>query len=153
MKEVQGFGDYIAPAVIGVEAVNFYRESFHNEGFTDKTLEKWEALKNPPKRKGKANSKSFVSRTGRKVEYDSNHRKILVDTGNLSRSLKRDVEKGRVTVQAEAFSKKGFNYAPVHNWGDEKINVPQRQFVGPSQTLDKRIREELQKEVNRILRK
>jgi phage gpG-like protein len=139
MNEIRDFSDNIAPAIVGNAAVEFYKKSFINEGFTDRTLEKWKPLKRPkrPKR-----------HKGQDVPT-----KILVEDKHLSRSLKRDIEKGKATVHAEALSGKGFNYAPVHNWGDDKINVPQRMFVGPSDTLEEQIKEKLEKEVGKILRK
>jgi phage gpG-like protein len=129
--ELQDFADNIAPEIIGRMAADFYKESFQNEGFTDKTLQPWQRVKRP-------NRKTVTP-------------KILVKTGNLKRSIDYKTEKGKVTIHAEAFSAKGFNYAPVHNFGTERI--PQRMFVGESETLNEQIIERLKHKVNGILRK
>ena len=76
---------------------------------------------------------------------------MLVKSGNLSRSIKATEETGKVTVHAEAFSKNGFNYAPVHNFGTDKI--PQRMFVGESETLNKKIIERIKRKAAEIIRK
>lgn len=46
MKEVQEFvaSDDVKD-ILGVEAVNHFKESFTNEGFTDSSLEKWQDVK------------------------------------------------------------------------------------------------------------
>jgi phage gpG-like protein len=76
---------------------------------------------------------------------------VLVKTGNLKRSIKYKTEKGKVTVHAEAFSDKGFNYAPVHNFGEG--GMPQRMFVGESETLNEQIIERLKQKVKGVLKK
>ncbi len=43
-KKLKAAQDYLrkdVKKVIGVEAVNFYKKSFRDEGFTDKNLTKW----------------------------------------------------------------------------------------------------------------
>jgi len=41
--------------------------------------------------------------------------KILQDTGNLKKSVEASNTKTSATVSSEAFSKKGYNYAPIQN--------------------------------------
>ena len=130
MEQLRDFAENVAPEIAGRAAADFYKESFQNEGFTDKSLSKWKSVKRP-------NRKTVAS-------------KILVKTGNLKRSIDYNVEKGKVIVHAEAFSSKGFNYAPVHNFGEG--NVPQRQFVGKSEKLEEIITEKLNKKLRIILR-
>ena len=118
---------------IGEEAVEFYSKAFQSnvKGFTDKSLERWAPLKRPNHARGESN--------------------ILVRSGNLSRSIEADVQEKKVIIRAEAFSGKGFNYAPVHNAGTDRI--PQRRFVAHSQALNKLITERLQKKVSDIINK
>ncbi len=128
------FAQYEAPEVIGQMAQEFYKKSFENEGFTDASFEEWKEVKRrqSPKRPDRADAQ----------------RKILTGTGNLRRSVDYDAYAGEVRVHAEAFSAKGFNYAPVHNWGTTRI--PQRQFLGESHTLNKAILKRLKEKVNEI---
>jgi phage gpG-like protein len=130
MREIEDFAKHKAPEVVGQIAVEFYKDSFLNEGFTDKTLEKWPAVKRPERKRRNS--------------------KILVGTDNLRRSIKPVVEESKVSVHAEVYSKNNFNYAPVHNFGTNKI--PQRQFVGESETLNEKIHDDLERRVDDILR-
>ena len=137
MQNHKEFAENEAPEIVGRMAQEFYKESFENEGFTDNSLQKWPEVKRRinPARPDRASAK----------------RNILVNTGNLRRSVDYQTFKGRVIVSAEVFSKTGFNYAPVHNWGTNRI--PQRQFLGDSHILNQKILERLREKVNQINRK
>jgi phage gpG-like protein len=138
LGELQDFANNDAPEIIGKMAKDFYKESFQNEGFTDKDLGEWpevERRKNP-----------------KRPERSAATRKILTgSTGNLGRSIEYYTEKGAVTIRSEVYSPTGFNYAPVHNWGTDKI--PQRQFVGDSETLNEKILERMREKAREITRK
>ena len=43
--ELKQFIQTDLPRIVGTEAVNFYKESFDKEGFTDKKKEKWKPRK------------------------------------------------------------------------------------------------------------
>jgi len=133
-KDYKDFADNIAPEIIGKTAKDFYKESFQNEGFTDKGLNKW------PEVKRRENP--------RRPELARASRKILTETGNLRRSIDYETFKGRVVVTAEVFSKSGFNYAPVHNFGTKKI--PRRMFVGESSVLNEKILEKIREKIKKI---
>lgn len=137
LQEYQEFANHVAPEEIGRIAREFYTESFKNEGFTDASLQEWQEVKRriEPRRPDLAAAK----------------RGILINTGNLKRSLTYECFKGLVVVRAEAFSPSGFDYARVHNWGTAR--VPQRQFLGESQQLNDKIIAELKKIVEEINRK
>jgi len=45
LQEVQNFLNGDVYEVVGIEAENFYRQSFRNEGFTYTSLEKWADVK------------------------------------------------------------------------------------------------------------
>jgi phage gpG-like protein len=136
--ELLDYAQNIAPHDIGEEAVEFYREAFQQDkkGFTDRALVKWKELKRPNHKREPGSEKGRSN--------------ILVKSTNLSRSIEARPEQGKVTVHAEAFSKKGFNYAPVHNSGDK--NIPQRKFIGESETLNKKIVERLKEKAAEIIR-
>lgn len=131
------------PRVAGKVAVDFFKQSFHNEGFTDATLQKW------PEVKRRLNPRVRGARATRKI--------LTGDTGDLGESLTYTVRTpSEVVLKAEAFSPKGFNYAPVHNFGVSdagryrNVVIPKRQFMGPSQTLNKLIMSEIDRKLSNL---
>jgi phage gpG-like protein len=97
--------------VMANNAINFFKvEVFDKQGFIDKKLEPWK----PRKAKSKRNA----------------GRKILVDTGRLRQSItviERNAEMVKVGTNVP--------YAEYHNKGTE--NLPQRQFIGISEKLNR----------------
>jgi len=92
------------PRIAGKVAVDFFKQSFHNEGFTDAALQKW------PEVKRRQNPRVRGARATRKI--------LTGDTGDLGESITYHVRTpSEVVLKAEAYSKSGFNYAPVHNFG------------------------------------
>ena len=81
------------PRIIGTEAVNHFKQSFDNEGFTDKRKKKWKP-------------RAFETKK-------SKGRKIMHGDGDLEDSLDYRIEPGRVII----FSDK--EYAEIHNEGGE----------------------------------
>lgn len=146
-EEFRKYFDEELPIIVGVEAVNFFKESFQNEGFTDETLEPWEEVKRriDPKRPNHAEAS----------------RKILTgETGDLGRSIEYTQEPGQVTIIADTTGVgSDKDYAAAHNEGtttagrNRNVTIPKRQFIGPSKTLDKKIKEESEKDMDKILKK
>jgi phage gpG-like protein len=123
--------------ITGRKAVEFYDKGFINEGFTDESFKPWKEVKR--------------RQNPRKPSSAAARRPILTETGRLRRSLLYAVAPGSVTISAEAFSEKGFNYAPVHNFGT--VKVPKREFVAPSQALNAELKEEYEKRIQSIINK
>ena len=82
----------------------------------------WLPLKYPRSRKRDKAAKSKRSKSGKSSSKD----KPLNDSGNLKRSIKSnfDLESIRVGTNLE--------YAPPHQLGSEKKNIPARPFLGLS---------------------
>lgn len=78
-------------AELTVEARNFFDESWTNQGFTDKGLEKWKKSKD---------------------KYGNDKEVTLVEKGDLRRSLRTETTESEGTVFTEV------PYAKVHNEGD-----------------------------------
>ena len=96
--------------LIGNEAKNFFVESFRKQGFEDTIVEKWKPRKKEGKRSGRA---------------------ILVDSGDLRRSIIRQpVNKAQLRVKIST----DLNYAKFHNEGIGKM--PKREFMGNSYKLN-----------------
>jgi phage gpG-like protein len=117
--------------IVGVEAVNFYKEGFQNEGFTDKNIENWAEVK---RRQGNGKGADAM-------------RKILTGrSGALHDSITFDVEPGKVVISANPLnSGADSNYAPVHNFGAANAGrggntvIPARKFIDYSESLNQRI--------------
>lgn len=159
IRELEKAEDRIA-RTIAVTALNFFEESFDNQGFTDRVLSPWEKRAEPSPR---------------------NTRKLLVDSGALSRSLTiRKQTWPEVIVASE-----GVDYARIHNEGGTlkilitesmrryfwamyyetghnaykymaitketyfRIEIPQRKFMGHSETLNNRIHKEVREEIRK----
>lgn len=175
IKRAEAYIKKNAPRVAGIEAVNHFKQSFQNEGFTDSHLEKWKQ----PKRTV-TNSPWYGFRYGARTKLPSNHprrrkakgkykarkanpitnyspaatrKKTLSGaTGDLKDSISYTVQPGRVIVESDQ------PYARVHNeggtikvFGRKTVKVPKRQFIGDSLKLRAKIRHEIQKDLKRIL--
>lgn len=123
--------------VMGTYALNHFKQSFRDEGFTDDTLTKWRKLKREDR--------------GRYAKMSGN-RAILTRTGRLRRSLiaKRH---GRYAVRITS----NVNYANVHNDGlragrGKGFIMPKRQFVGYSGKLNRKIITKLDNEIKKIFK-
>lgn len=108
----------IAATVVVVEAENHFAASFRNEGFTGRSIQPWPA---------------------RKKADTGGRRALLVKTG----TLRRQATKGQVIGNRVSFTI-GVPYGKVHNEGlragrGSGFQMPKRQFIGNSQTLDERI--------------
>lgn len=143
--EFKNYFDNDLPVVVGAEAANFYKESFQNEGFTDKTLEKWQEVKR----------REDPARPDRAAAT----RKILTgETGDLGRSITYQPQPGETVIIADttqAGSDK--DYAAPHNEGTTTAGrgnntaIPKRQFIGESATLNRKLDEIITKDMKRIL--
>jgi phage gpG-like protein len=119
------------PRILANEALLFFKDSFKNEAFSDKSVgsDPWAARKQKTKQ-DKA--------TGRR-------RAILVQSGALRRSLRVvSARWNRIEVGSV-----GVKYAQYHNQGTD--NHPKRQFVGKSKTLNRRLKAKLNREIRKIL--
>jgi len=139
-----------APRIIGVEAVNHFKESFENEGFTDRGLKKWKDVK-----RRDSNSGWHGFQYGRKNNFSqaATKRPILSgQTQELKESIKFKIRGLKVTVSS---SKK---YSQIHNeggnmkvFGKAKTKMPKRQFIGHSKKLEAAIHRRLRKDITKIL--
>lgn len=113
------------PVVVANTAKNHFLEGFRKGGFTDETFDPW------AKRKAKARRNAG--------------RAILVDTGQLRRSIKTITANfNRIEVGST-----GTKYAARHNQGLD--GMPKRQFIGNSGQLRKKIRKIIQQQIKDIL--
>lgn len=140
-KQVEQATRYLRGPVytnIGVEAVRHFKQSFHDEGFSDKSEKDmtWDEVKRTKKEKKNA--------------YDD--RKILTgETGELGSSISyQRAGRGIVITSPKV-------YAQVHNEGGHAgrgagFTMKKRQFIGPSEILDNKIQKKIEKRLNKIFK-
>jgi phage gpG-like protein len=130
-NEVRRFITGKLPGTIGKMTQEHFQASFDNEGFTDATLKKWPEVKRRQGTGGKQYS--------RKRRTD----KILHDTGELHKSIRWDDDfDGKIVIKSD------LDYSQIHNEGGmagrgHKVRIPQRQFMGPSKAVNKKIEKEI----------
>lgn len=122
--EVRQSFERTLPQLVGAAAVDHFKKSFRDEGFTDATLEPWKDVK-------RRTNPTRADRAAASLP-------ILTQSGDLGRSIEFTTQPGEAVITADtrgAGSDK--DYAAQHNEGTRLI--PKRQFIGPSQTLDRRV--------------
>lgn len=149
------------PRKIAVAAVNFSKESFRQQGWQDGGLQKWKPRK---------------MTTGRK----SDNRAVLVKSGRLRRSIRatsvtdRQIVIGTDVPYAQIHNE-GFTGEITQNVGTHtrkehtrsgrkvqaatiraytrkrKLNMPKRQFMGPSETLNRQIGDSIRQTFDDVL--
>lgn len=144
-SEFKRWFNHTLPHLAGAEAVKHFKDSFHNEGFTDEVLVKWRDVqrRTNPKR----------------VDRAAASRPILTgQTGDLARSIDFIPKPGMVVVRSDtkgAGSDK--DYAAAHNEGTisagvkRNVVLPKRQFMGKSKVLDTKVMEICIAQLKRIL--
>jgi len=154
-----------AKVIMGVEATNHFKESFKNQGFTDKSLEKWEEVE---RRKPTSPWRGFsygsnIPKPGRKQRKEgaiSNYspaaeaRPILVGpTQQLLNSIKWEKTANGVRIYATTeYSKLMNEGGTVKVFGRSSKNIPRRQFMGKSEVLRKRITSMIMLDLQNILK-
>ena len=119
------------PKRIGNMALNFYLESWDDEAFSydAKGSDPWKARKKPTKQDKK---------TGKR-------RGLLVQSGDLRRSM----QVRSATWNGIKIGSYGIKYAKYHNRGTDSL--PQRQFVGKSKVLDRKIMKTISTAIKKVL--
>ena len=138
-EEIKKAMEETIPRKAANKAVLFFKKSFTDEGFTDSGLVKWKEVKRRenPKRADLAKAKL----------------PILTGTGDLGRSIKAQVEPGKVTIISDV------PYASAHNEGTNNAGrkrntvIPKRQFIGDSKTLNTEIEKMIVEELEKIFKK
>ena len=130
------------PRKAGVLAINLSNENFRKGGFLNQTRVAWKRTKRQDKpRKTKAGKPSAASTYG----------PLLSARRHLSRSNEKIVRDGQVTIVNRV------PYAAVHNDGgragrQHKTEIPRRQFIGPSETLDRQIIGMIRTDLDKLLK-
>ena len=136
LKAVQNYLKKDVKKIIGVEALNHYKKGFRDEGFTDKSTTKWKEVKRREDPKTKGAKKTRKTLTG--------------DTKQLSDSMDYNTTSDGVEIVSDS------KYFEIHNEGGKagrngSAEIPKRQIVGKSETLNKRLEDEIENDLTELL--
>ena len=125
------------PRKAGVMAVNLFNENFR------KVRVAW--------RRTKRQNNPRMTKAG-KTTAASSYGPLLSSRRHLSRSNEKIVSNGQVTIVNKV------PYAAVHNDGGRagrghKTEIPKRTFIGPSETLNKQIKDRIVEDLDKLLKK
>lgn len=152
MAEVKQFveGEDIKE-VMGVESVNYFKESFVNEGFTDDTLEPWEDVKrrdpdSPWYGHNYPTSKFSATKTTAKI--------LTGDSSDLRESITyHTTDKGAKVTSDKSYSAVHQFGLKAKVYGRHEFTMPARPFMGKSKKLKGNIKSKLKKEIINIIKK
>ena len=115
-----------AITIMGVEAVNFFNQSFKEQGFLNEDFEQWAPRKKKDPQRGQRN--------------------ILIKTGDLQRSIKVvNKSSDSVTIGTDV------EYAKYHNEGIPG-RLPKREFMGDSKKLFEIIADKIRKKIKGVFK-
>ena len=126
-----------APLIIGNELVKAFKQNFQDEGFFG---QKWQDVK---RRTNPTKGKEHLADARRKI--------LTGRTGNLGRSIRKEVRDGSVRIYSD------LPYSAAHNEGTTTAGrgrhtvIPQRQFIGRSKEVDDIVRAAIEKAMRRAL--
>lgn len=149
---------------MGVEAVNHFKRSFRNQGFTNNSLEKWQNRK----KRERGRTRAILTKTGRlkrSINYIKKGRySVIINTGNTpyaqihneggvinkkasQKTLNFKIKRDGTSRFAKA---KKSNFQMDVNIKAHNIKMPKRQFIGDSNVLNKKIKTSLNKIIKTI---
>lgn len=150
MKKVADFtqGDDIKD-ILGTESVDYFKESFQNEGFTDETLNPWKDVK---RRDPESPWYGHSKQTGK---FSSARTTAKILSGEKL-ELQNAITYRRITNGARIMNDKP--YASVHQYGGrakiygkKEFQMTPRPFIGRSAILVSNIEAKIKREMIRIL--
>lgn len=139
-----------AIAIVARDSQQHFKTSFVNQGFTDESFKPWQRLKVLKSKRGKGYDTYRHAGTDEKqgktfrVKRENFVRsvkrsKILIKTGDLKKSIKTSLRNNVATLTSS------LPYSAIHNeglmgkaWGKYPFQMPKRQFMGNSKSLEKR---------------
>jgi len=138
--------------IIEVEGLASINKNFRDEGFNDGGLQKWKPRKTTDKR-GRDITRYRTSRVGKAgnlTRYGSKNEGRAILTGHATggNKLRNSFSASRTKVKVRFRTYK--DYAQAHNEGEG--NMPKRQFIGKSRTLENNIKKKLTKELDKLFK-
>ena len=138
--------------IITNDAEQHFKKSFSNQGFTDEVFKPWKRLSVLKSKRGKGFDTYRHAGTDEKIG-----KTFKVNRENYVRSVKRNkilegktkelknsIKKRRLNSFSSVLSS-SLNYSAIHNeglmgkaWGKYPFQMPKRQFMGSSKSLERR---------------
>lgn len=134
----------LLPTIVSIEGLRHFEQSWDNQGFTNKSPSKWKPRKEPKHGKKRWGEKN----AGRAILVS--HQADTKGT-HLKDSLREEHTEKEVIFSTDKV------YAQVHNEGGHSgrgkgFTMVKRQFMGPSQALDKKIQDKLTREITKLFK-
>ncbi|MDD7438590.1 MAG: phage virion morphogenesis protein [Bacteroidales bacterium] len=137
--------------IVGTEAVNHYKRSFEDEGFTDETLNPWKEVE---RRNPESPWFGHSGQTG-KFSLERTSAPILSgETGELKNAIRYTYLPDGVRVSNSA------PYAAVHQYGlpakiygKKPFTMTPRPFIGRSKALKRNIEDKIKRQMLDIIKK
>jgi len=175
MSKIPSFIERDMPRIAGKLAVDFYKESFRNQGFTDKTLKKWQPSKRTLYKDRFASSQygtllssrnelmeSITYRVGLGfaiIVSDKEHAEIHNEGGPVNFNVKVTPKMRKFAwakhYNAEKDSEEAGKWKGLaltkKNTLNIKFTMPKRQFIGESEQLNKKVVEKIETKLTTLL--
>ncbi len=137
--------------IMGVEAVNHFKESFDNEGFKDKSVKKWTDVKR------RDPGSPWYGHSGQTGKFSNSRTKAKIlsgETGELKESI------SYVKTATGARISNDTPYASVHQFGEKskiygkkEFTMIARPFMGKSVVLKAAIERKIKNRIKNIISK
>lgn len=134
------------PARIATEAVNFSKDRFREQNWTDHHTQPWKRRKSVKNETNRRAGRAILIDTGRlrrsirKVE--ANNRRIIIGTDVPYAQAHNDGFRGRISQRVRAHTRKTRKGSTANVKAHSRIlnlNIPRRRFIGQSALLDKKL--------------
>lgn len=164
LRALEDFLKNDVPHIVGVEAQRHFRDSFRNQGFTDKGLKKW-----PEVKRRKADSSWYGFKYGSKTKRPGRKRKkpdsitnyspsatkrpiLTGDTMELQNSITYRVGRNKVVlISDKKYAKPQNEGASIRVFGKSSAKLPARKFMGNSHVLVETLRNQFITRSRKIL--
>lgn len=152
MQELQDFAksDDIKD-IAGVEAVNHFKSSFDNQGFTDKTLEPWQDVK---RRDKDSDWYGHSGQTGKFSQARTTAKILSGETGELADGIYyKHTDRGVRVTSPTAYGRVHQFGMQAMIYGKKAFQMIARPFMGRSEVAITNIKDKIKREFVKILSK
>lgn len=149
--------------IVAIESINHFKQSFEDEGFTDRSLDKWDTRKT--KRLSRNESKTLSDRgeLSESIDYRIDGNTIIIFSDKPYAQIHN--EGGTITVTPKMRSFFLFKMQEAIDYGSieiaefwramffsDEIKMPKRQFIGKSEMLDAKVIDKIMRELDNIFK-
>lgn len=135
------------PTIAGNMAINFFKDSFRREGFIDSRYNRWKPRKvqGDGSRRGRRGTLTKTGELQRSITYRPGPAEFRVFSDKAYAQIHNEGGRIRITRKMRAYFFFMYNKTKKEHWRNlattkkQFFEIPQRQFMGESNVLDKRI--------------